>query len=171
MPKVEASKIVLTNIVTDLLNSIIRKQNSSQCIVKRARIVLLAAQGIGNNPISRELDIDRRVVRHWRNKWHSFTNRITKAESEGLTDKDFTQLILSILSDEQRPGAPATFTPEQKTKILAIACEIPADHNREISHWTPREIADEAVKRNIVKSVSTRSVGRFLKSGGNQTTP
>jgi putative transposase len=169
MPQVEASKIVLTNRVIDLLNSIIRKQNSSQCIVKRARIILLAAQGIGNKPISRELGVDRRVVRHWRNKWYNSSETISEAESKHLNDKDFTQLILDILSDEQRSGAPATFTAEQILKIVAIACETPADSDREVSHWTPREIAEEAIKRNIVETISTRSVERFLKSGRNQT--
>jgi len=31
-----------------------------------------------------------------------------------------------------------------------------------VSSWTPRELADEAVKRGIVTSISPRTVERFL---------
>jgi putative transposase len=48
---------------------------------------------------------------------------------------------------------------------VALACEPPDLSHRPISHWTPRELADEARKRGIVESISPRHVGRFLKSG------
>ena len=68
-----------------------------------------------------------------------------------------------LLSDEQRPGAPATFTFEQFMRIMALACETPASADRPLSSWTPRELADEAVKRGIVEQISPRTVERFLK--------
>src|SRR5437764_9466222 len=68
-----------------------------------------------------------------------------------------------LLTDEQRPGAPATFTFEQFMQIMALACETPSDLDRPVSSWTPRELADEAVKRGIVKQISPRTVERFLK--------
>ena len=33
------------------------------------------------------------------------------------------------------------------------------------ARWTPRELADEVIKRGIVPSISVRHVGRFLKDG------
>jgi putative transposase len=54
---------------------------------------------------------------------------------------------------------------------MAIACEPPERSGRPISHWTPREIAAEAIKRDIVDTISERHVGRFLKSGRPQTAP
>jgi hypothetical protein len=33
---------------------------------------------------------------------------------------------------------------------------------RPISHWTPRELADEAIQRQILTRISPRHVGRFL---------
>jgi putative transposase len=48
---------------------------------------------------------------------------------------------------------------------VALACEPPPGSDRPVSHWTPRELADEAVKRAIVPAISPRSVGRFLKRG------
>ena len=65
----------------------------------------------------------------------------------------------------KRSGTPATFTAEQIVQRVAVACEDPADSGRPLSHWTPREVADEVRKRGIVETISTRSVGRFLKSG------
>src|SRR3712207_7962660 len=40
-----------------------------------------------------------------------------------------------------------------------------SDAGRPVDAWTPRELADEAVKRQIVASISPTSVGRFLKAG------
>jgi hypothetical protein len=34
-----------------------------------------------------------------------------------------------------------------------------------VRHWTPRELAEEAVQRGIVAHISPRSVGRFLTAG------
>jgi putative transposase len=56
-----------------------------------------------------------------------------------------------------------TFDAEQYCKIVAIALEDPAESQRPISEWTPREIADEAVRRGIVNSISKSQVRLFLK--------
>jgi len=32
-----------------------------------------------------------------------------------------------------------------------------------LSHWTPRELAAEVILRGVVKTISARHVGRFLK--------
>jgi putative transposase len=52
------------------------------------------------------------------------------------------------------------------TQIIAVACEPPEKCARPVTHWTPRELADEVKKRGIVPSISARQVGRFLKGGG-----
>ncbi len=77
--------------------------------------------------------------------------------------KLLSQAIEVLLTDEQRPGAPATFTFEQFMQIMALACETPASVDRPVSSWTPRELADEAVKRGIVEQISPRTVERFFK--------
>jgi putative transposase len=48
-------------------------------------------------------------------------------------------------------------------QIMALACEQPMTADRHVSAWTPRELADEAVKRGIVTTISPRTVERFLK--------
>src|SRR6266487_964972 len=67
------------------------------------------------------------------------------------------------LADAPRSGAPATYTPEQICAVIAMTCEKPSESERPISHWSQREIADEAMRRGLVPSISQRSVGRFLK--------
>ena len=41
-------------------------------------------------------------------------------------------------------------------------CDPPEKYGRPISHWTPRELADELMKQKIVESISQRHVGRLL---------
>jgi transposase len=67
------------------------------------------------------------------------------------------------LQDAERIGAPLTFSAEQVIQLFAIACEKPAESERPISHWTARELANEMVKRGIVKSISPRHVRRLLE--------
>jgi hypothetical protein len=38
-----------------------------------------------------------------------------------------------------------------------------SESERPINHWSQREIADEAMRRGLVPSISQRPVGRFLK--------
>src|SRR6516164_2826723 len=59
--------------------------------------------------------------------------------------------------------AVATYTPEQICAVIAMTCEKPSESERPISHWSQREIADEAIRRGLVSNISQRSVGRFLK--------
>jgi len=79
--------------------------------------------------------------------------------------KQLEQLIVDALTDEERSGRPPRFTPEEICRIVAMACEEPEDSQRPISHWTAREVADEAIKRGIVDNISPRSAGRFFKRG------
>src|SRR5215210_6759637 len=71
--------------------------------------------------------------------------------------------IVVQAADASRSGAPATYTPEQICALVAMTCEKPSESERPISHWSQREIADEAMRRRLVPSISQRSVGRFLK--------
>jgi putative transposase len=87
------------------------------------------------------------------------------AELEGATDKDLSNLLRDLLADEHRSGAPPTFGAEQLTQIIGVACEAPEDAGRPVTHWTPRELADEVIKRGIVVTISPRHVDRLLKGG------
>ena len=102
----------------------------------------------------------------WCRRWGALAPKLEQMEADEGSDKALTTMIVQALADHPRSGAPATFTAEQIVQIVAVACEDPADSGRPVSHWTPREVAEEVRKRGLVETISTRSVGRFLKSGG-----
>ena len=132
-------------------------------MVRRARIILLADAEESNEEIATQLNLNRLTVRAWRRRWAETTEVLATAEAEE-EEKDYQKRILDLLQDKPRSGAPATFTAFEVCQIVVLACEDPETCDRPISHWTPRELADEVEKRGIVESISTRQVGRFLKS-------
>lgn len=145
-----------------LLERLARAKTAPQRLVERCRIVLLSSEGRANEPQADELGIDRQCVRRWRHRWARARPALDAAELREASAKDLEKLIIGILTDDERCGAPPKFTPEQITGIIALACETPADSGIPVSHWTPPELAREAVKRGIVESISPRQVDRFL---------
>ncbi len=101
-------------------------------------------------------------MRTWRGRWLANEDRLLNGIKAGMSDRELLALIEAILADAPRSGAPDTFEPEQLVQFVALACENPQLSGREISHWTPRELADEVVKRQIVRSISPRHMGRIL---------
>jgi putative transposase len=169
MPGPRPRPIVLTYPQRQTLEHLTRRRSSTQGLVRRARIVLAAAEGHNNEQIARRLGINRETARLWRRVWSDAQELLGAAEEE-TSEKALRECVEGVLADAPRSGAPATFTPEQVVQIVALACEDPReDSGRAVTHWTPRELADEAVKRGIVGSISARSVGRFLGRGGSQT--
>jgi putative transposase len=145
-----------------VLETVVRTKLAPQQLVERCRIVLMSAEGRENESQADELGVDRQRVRRWRQRWAGASGALAAAERKGASDKDHENLILGILTDNDRCGAPAKFTPEQVTAIIALACESPSDSGLPVSHWTPPELAREAVKRRVVASISPRQVDRFL---------
>jgi putative transposase len=147
------------------VEQIARRQTNPQRLVRRAKVLLAMDAGANNSQIARQMHLNRGTVCVWRHRWRALTPKLAQVEAEGLSDKALTTMIEEGLTDQPRLGAPATFTAEQIVQIVAVACEPPEESGRPISHWTPREVADEVRTRGIVNAISTRSVGRFLKSG------
>lgn len=173
--------IMLTPTQRETLQRLERRQRSSQQLVRRVRIVLQAASGASNTRIAELLGIDRGQVRTWRKRWLECAPRLIAAEEEAKEkageDVDdgssngelITEVVEEVLADEPRPGTPPTFGPEQVVRMVALACEDPREESgRPITHWTSAELADEAIERGIVQSISARSVGRFLGRGGSE---
>lgn len=149
-----------------LLQQIVRRTTNSYRLVRRAQVILWAAEGVSNTEIAQRLQWSRNSVRLWRLRWQAATPSLTMAEAEGMSDLSLMQRLSDVLSDDFRSGTPARFSLEQIVEVVALACETtPPDCERPVSHWTPAELAAEAVKRGIVESISPRSVGRFLKRG------
>jgi putative transposase len=130
------------------LEQLIRTHSTPQQLALRARIILHAADGVRVRPSARELGVWPKTVRYWRKRWRQAADRPSVPER---------------LADAPRSGAPPTYTPEQICAVVAMTCEKPSESARPISHWSQREIADEAMRRGLVPHISQRSVGRFLK--------
>ena len=168
MPWPSAQRITLRTRQRGVLDRLARASTTPQAVAVRARLVGAAAEGTSTRQIAHRLQVTRNTVQLWRDRWAAATEALLAAEAEGGDgdDRALETVMRGLLADAPRPGAPPTFTPEQLCQIMAVACEPPGDSGRPISQWTPRELADEAVKRGIVARISARSVGRFLVSGG-----
>jgi len=93
--------------------------------VVRARIVLLAAQGLTNVDIARRVGVCVDVVSKWR--------------------KRFCQEGLAGLKDRARSGRPGRFGPEVAAGVKALACQPPKDRGVPLSRWSSLELAAQAV--------------------------
>ena len=141
-----------------------------QGLAHRAEIILLAFEGLKNEAIAACLGCERHGIGIWRRRWKKAFEQLIVIE---CVEKPaaLRDAIEAILGDLPRAGCGGKFTAEQITQIIAVACEPPDQSGRPVSHWTPRELADEVMKRGIVPSISVRHVGRFLKGGGASAAP
>jgi len=161
-----AAKVKVSDRQRAILEKWVRhKADSPYRLVERCRIIQMSAEGVSNSEQARRLDVDRQRPRRWRRRWVEAEERLAEAEREGVTDRDLGELLEEVLSDEQRPGIAPKFSAEQLTQIIAVACERPEECGRPVTHWTPRELADELKKRGVVSSISPRHVDRVLKGG------
>lgn len=148
-----------------LLERLRQRHTAPRRLTRRVLILLALAVDPCLKTTARDLGLNRISVRLWRDRWLDAAEDLAQAERDNLPDPQFLGLIAEILDDAPRPGGPATFSPEPIVQIVAVACEPPEKSGRPISHWTHRELADEVKKRQIVKDIAPRSVGRFLKTG------
>ena len=88
--------------------------------LERARIVLLAAQGLPAAEIAARVGCSRPTVTLWRNRY----------AAEGLDGLD----------DAPRSGAPPKLTQERKDEILAMTLAPPPEELG-VTHWSSRLLA------------------------------
>ena len=154
MPSPTPPPVDLTPAEQEGLDALVRRHTAPQQVATRARIVLLAAEGLNNSQIARHLGLDVDTVRLWRQRWLAF---------QGVDLADLS--LEERLTDAPRPGRPAEITAEQVCQIVALACEAPSVSGRPISQWSQREIADEIIRRGILPTISPRHAGRLVKRG------
>jgi transposase len=112
--------------------------------VQRAQIVLLAHQ----HPEWQHAEIARRVgcsvstVKRWRQRWPT---------TDGLRDAP-------------RAGTPPTFTPLQRTQIVALACSAPHQYGKVWARWSGEKLAQVAVEQGIVGTISPGTIRRWLRT-------
>lgn len=91
MPRTSPYQIVLSDQERDTLEARSRRYTSPYVQVLRAKIVLMAAEGLRNDQIAARLDTPRQVVSKWR--------------------KRFYEQRLAGLDDLPRAGRPPDFPP------------------------------------------------------------
>jgi putative transposase len=104
---------------------------------QRAEIILLAFGGMLNIDIANRVDLDRLQVGLWRRRWVASIDALVAIECRE-NNAELTRMIQQVLSDAPRSGSPGTFTGEQVTQILALACESPENSARPVLKWTSR---------------------------------
>jgi transposase len=131
----DATPIVLTAEEQTTLEGWVRSSTSEQRLVERARVVLLAAAGMGSRAIGRELGCARGVVSKWRLR--------------------FARERLAGLADAPRSGKPRTYGEATDRRILArLDRPPPAGFARWSAPLLARELGD----------VSDQYVWRFLRA-------
>jgi transposase len=157
-----AAKVVISERQQKVLCKLSTATTVAKRLVQRATIILLAFSGVPNQDIAKQVGLGRLQVGVWRRRWQdAFANliRIECSEDPPVLRK----AIENLLADEPRPGCPGKFTAEQLTQLIALACEPPEKSGRPITHWTGKELADEAIARGIVDAISASQVNRYLR--------
>jgi putative transposase len=165
-----ARKLIITERQQAILQLMTRSGTCPQAVAQRASMILLAFDGLANEDIAEQVGCERHAVGPWRHRWANAFDRLVLIECCEKPSA-LPRAIEGLLSDRPRSGSPGKFTAEQVTQVLAIACEDPEESGRPVTHWTPRELADEAARRGVVESISPRQVGRFLKIGRTPAAP
>src|SRR3954468_21001161 len=120
MPSSTAAVVVLSDEERDQLERWTRRRTSAQALALRARIVLLAAEGLRNTEIAQRLGISRPPVTKWRNR--------------------FVEHRLAALSDEPRRGRPRVIGDEKVEEVIVKTLE---STPKDATHWSTRSLAAE----------------------------
>src|SRR6266487_3999133 len=99
-----------------------RSSGIRAALAERAKILLLAAEGLSNTEIARQVGCTRPTVILWRHR--------------------YTQAGLDGLGDQPRSGRPQTVRRDRRAEILAATLR-PPPHELGVTHWSTRLLAAE----------------------------
>jgi transposase len=109
------------------LKAWIRAGTTPQRLVRRARLVLGNANGLGSRALARQEHMSRTTVRRW-------LARFVTQRCDGLQDR-------------RRSGRPLAMTPTTRAFVVALACERPSDRNVPLSRYSVSELTREVAER------------------------
>jgi transposase len=127
--------LVITEAERAELGRRVRAHTTPQRTAKRARVVLLAAEGMPNRQIAPLVGMNQHTVSHWRHRF----------EAERLAG----------LEDRPRPGRPLVYGHDQRLRIVATVTQQPPDP---ASHWSHSQLAQALSDIGI----SASQIGRIL---------
>lgn len=140
--------MVLTSQERKTLETLASSRTAPYRQVQRGRLVLLAAQGLTNTRIAREVDLSRAMVIRWR-------ERFLRDRLEGLADRP-------------RPGRPRVYSEADRLRVVETACnQNPPDETQ----WSVRTLAKATgVGRDTVHKIlrehrlKPHRIGAFSRS-------
>lgn len=101
------------------LESLAGRRRTAQGLAQRARIVLLAAEGVENKTIAQRLSVVENTVGKWRRR--------------------FAEHRLNGLYDEPRPGRPREIGDDEIAEMIRLTLETTP---RKATHWSLRSMAE-----------------------------
>lgn len=128
-------KIILSEIEREELEHIVRSNSLPAGMVRRARIVLLSADGVTQRSIAKAVSVSLPVIGFWRGRFHK----------NGLAG----------LYDAPRPGRPHTHDEDEVARLLRMVLKKRPGSS---SHWSVRSVA---LKTGISKSTVQRYFSLF----------
>ena len=124
------------------LQALSRRATAPHRMVLRARIVLLAADDVGNSEIAKRLGTCADTTRKWRRRY------CLKGPGG--------------LADAPRAGRPRSFPAAVVAGVKAPACEMPAEAGAPLARWTCPELARKTAASGINPAPSASTVRRWL---------
>ena len=112
--------IVLADEEYEQLSAVINSRSLPHGLVRRARIVLLAADGVSNNDIAVRVGLSHQTVCQWRQR--------------------YLQQGLAGLYDELRPGRPRSVSDEEVARLVRKTLQTKPESG---THWTIRTVAND----------------------------
>jgi transposase len=111
------------------LGRMARSRTAGAGLVRRARIVLHALEGLKAPDISTRMDLCGATVRHWL--------------------KRFNARGLQGLEEDVRTGRPPTYSAEQRSAVIDAALTRPADLGLPFASWTLDRLVAHLTERGI----------------------
>ena len=119
----------LSDEATEELGRMARSRTRGAGLVRRARIVLHALEGLKAPEIGARMDLCGATVRHWL--------------------KRFNARGLQGLEEDVRTGRPPTYSAEQRSAVIDAALTRPADLGQPFASWTLDRLVAHLTERGI----------------------
>ncbi len=132
----------LSRKVREDLEEVVREQRGEARRYRRARMVLLAAQGESISSIARKLGTNRLRVGQW----------LRRFQEKGLEG----------LEDLERSGRPIEITPLERHQVIAAACRSPEEFGLGQPVWSHAALRQALIAKRLVREISTSEIGRIL---------
>lgn len=143
MTRPKLHRVELTESHVQRLHDLINKGHASARVIRRAHVLLLAAEDQEDRDVAAALHLNAQTVYQLRKRF----------ASEGLE---------ATLYDKPRLGSKPMLNGKQEALLVALACSQPDTRES----WTMQLLADKLVELKVVDSISDETVRRTLKKTG-----